>query len=58
MKREIHQSHKHTLSHARDAPLALALAPPQPSLKQGKPDLKDEICGEAPLNVQQHIPVK
>jgi hypothetical protein len=27
----------------------LALAPPQPSLKQGKPDLKVDLNEEAPL---------
>lgn len=37
----------------RDAPLTLALAPPQPSLKQGKPNLKDELCGEAPLKIRR-----
>jgi hypothetical protein len=37
--------------------MLLSLAPPQPSLKQGKPDLKVQIYGEAPLKIQQHVPV-
>ena len=35
----------------------LSLAPHQPSLKQGKLDLKADLNEEAPMKVQQHIHV-
>jgi len=38
--------------------MLIFLSPPQPSVKKGKPDLKDDLDGKYPLKIHQHVPIK